>query len=146
MFVRWTLLLIEGAEWLSCDVNITEQYSQRIKAFNKASDIFLSLGNTGLAVCNTWSASKATINCPDGVDVSVLRPLIPNRKVAEITQLRHPDPQLTANWELKDDNLQVRGSWEKIHISKSMPPRMGFASFIWNGMSKLPYTTFFSEE
>ena len=145
MFIIWIILLITGIEWFSCDINITEQFVQRIKAFNKASDIFLAQGNTGLAVCNTWSASKAIASCPTGVNVSILRPLIPDRKVLEITQLRHPEPQLTANWELKDDSLQIRGSWEKIHLSKSMPPRMGFASFIWNGMTTHPFTIPFSE-
>ena len=98
MFIIWIILLITGIEWFSCDINITEQFVQRIKAFNKASDIFL---DTGLAVCNTWSASKAIASCPTGVNVSILRPLIPDQNVLEITQLRHPEPQLTANWELE---------------------------------------------
>ncbi|KZT69127.1 hypothetical protein DAEQUDRAFT_670092, partial [Daedalea quercina L-15889] len=45
---------------------------------------------------------------------------------------RHPDPKLQKGWEVRNKELQVRGSWQKIKISKNIRPRMGFASFIWN--------------
>lgn len=74
---------------------------------------------------------------PPGVDKTSLRHLVTNAKVQEITQLRHPDPKLTAKLDIKNHSLQIRGSWEKIGLNKpgGMTPRMGFASFVWKGKS-----------
>lgn len=122
-------------EWFSAGVNIEEHYVQRITSYARASGIYLELGNTSNAVHKTWIGSTSMEEAPTGVNKSSLKHLITSAKVREITQLRHPDPKLTAKLNLNNDALQIRGSWEKIILEKSggMTPRMGFASFVWNG-------------
>ncbi|KAH9942131.1 uncharacterized protein BXZ73DRAFT_40844 [Epithele typhae] len=52
-------------------------------------------------------------------------------KLEDLTALRHPDPGLVTQQEIKDPRLQLMGSWKKIRV-KGIAPRQGFASFVWN--------------
>jgi hypothetical protein len=70
--------------------------------------------------------------------------LDPNKSVERITdasklvdfmQLRHPDPKLVPKVEIKDETMQMYGSWKKLKLKKTggIPSRMGFASFVYQG-------------
>lgn len=126
-------------EWLTVEISVQEYYVHFIKALVQMSNIYMELGNTGNAVRMIWTASKNMDGSLPGIDMSSLKSLVGDGKVEELTQLRHPDPQLSAKLEIQDKTLQIRGSWEKINLGQAarMGPRMGFASFVWNGTIKI---------
>jgi hypothetical protein len=101
-------------------------------AHSAASDIFLSLGNSGNAVHLRWSSHFASM--PSHHQTAHVMKLVDMRKIYEIIQLRHPDPYLTPKVEVKELSLQVLGSWQKLKIGKmgGMTSRLSFTSFIWN--------------
>ncbi|KAH9932855.1 uncharacterized protein B0H18DRAFT_1092989 [Fomitopsis serialis] len=106
-------------------------YVQRLKGLVGSSDAFVTLRNTGSATHRKCVADELIKHLPAGVNTRPLRAICPSGSVTVLMQFRHPDPQLLKNWELSNDDLQVRGSWQKMKISRSILPRMGFASFIW---------------
>ncbi|KZP11913.1 hypothetical protein FIBSPDRAFT_799744 [Athelia psychrophila] len=122
-------------EWFSMNVDIEDHFVQCITAYVKLSQIYLELGNTGNAVHKIWSGTTNMEEIPARIDKTKLKRLIPDRKVTELTRLRHPDPQLSSKLTFANSELQIRGSWKKLSIRKTggMGPRMGFASFVWNG-------------
>lgn len=91
--------------------------------------------NTGCATQRRCVADELINHAPAGVDIRPLRALCPSGSVQALLQWRHPDPQLQNGWEVRDEELQVRGSWQKIKISGNIQPRMGFATFIWKSGS-----------
>ena len=111
-----------------------EYYRQRVMAYNVAADLFLELGNTGAAVHRKWNAKTTVVGVPPHIRSGGLRRLIPESAVIPLTRYRHPDPKVVATQEVKCEELQVRGSWQKIHIPKAVniAARLGFASFVWN--------------
>ena len=60
---------------------------------------------------------------------------------AWLSKYRHPDPQLVAKLEVKNERLQLLGSWRKIELKKSVKitQRMGFACFVWQSVSFKQY-------
>lgn len=108
-----------------------DYFCQRVKAYVLASHVFLKLNNTGAAVHRRWNAhtSLGALQLP--VSERNLRHLVPD--VIPLTRYRHPDPKVTATLKVTVDALQVRGSWQKIPLTKSIniSARMGFASFTW---------------
>lgn len=103
-------------------------------AYNIAADLFLELGNTGAAVHRKWNAKTTVVGVPPHIRSNGLRRLVPESAVILLTRYRHPDPNVVATQEVKCEELQVRGSWQKIHIPRvdNIAARLGFASFVWN--------------
>ncbi|KAH9941166.1 uncharacterized protein BXZ73DRAFT_98379 [Epithele typhae] len=59
-------------------------------------------------------------------------------KLEDLTALRHPDPALVTQQEIKYPRLQLMGSWKKIRV-KGIAPRQGVASFVWNNALPGPW-------
>lgn len=108
-----------------------DYFLERINGLLGASDLFLAMKNTGSATQRRCAADEVINHIPAGVNIRPLRALCPSGSVAVLTQWRHPDPQLQSGWKVIDEELHVRGSWQKIKISGNILPRMGFATFIW---------------
>ncbi|KAF8581950.1 hypothetical protein K439DRAFT_1618627 [Ramaria rubella] len=122
-------------DWLDFNVEVSEHFVQRITALARASDIFFELGNTSAAVHRRW-LGQTTMSClPPHVNEVALRGIVKQQKVDELTQLRHPDPQLAPTLSVQDEKLQVHGSWQKVSLKQTgvMATRTGSASFVWNG-------------
>ncbi|KAF7967355.1 hypothetical protein HWV62_34631 [Athelia sp. TMB] len=124
-------------DWMNINVDIEDHFIQRINAYVLLSKIYLELGNTSNAVHKIWTGFTTTEEIPPRVDKKKIKRLIPESRVWEIAQLKHPDPQLCAKLTFANSALQVRGSWKKLSIRnlKAGGPgiRMGFASFVWDG-------------
>jgi hypothetical protein len=114
---------------------MTEYFLECVTAYRIASDIYLELGNTGTSVQRRWFANVAANSMPSDLDKALVQNVVPNRTLNDFLKLRHPEPTLTAKLTLKNENLQIRGSWKKVRTKKgaNLPQRMGFASFVWNG-------------
>lgn len=103
----------------------------RAKALCLASEIFVSLGNTGTGTTRRHAA------------YTTLRPLTPElMKIIDFDLLfslyrtLHPNPQTTLSNDTRSSALQIRGSWTKLNIGKAggiMEGREAFACFIWKG-------------
>lgn len=65
-------------------------------------------------------------------------PLVRADDYESVISLRHPDPHDVAHREVHHEGLQVRGSWRKIPLRKSVKikPRFAFASFVWEENSE----------
>lgn len=92
----------------------------------------MTLGNTGAAVHRKWIANDVMQPLPKEYQ-ALLKKITSMDDVTELTKLRHPDPKLTPKLELQDSELQIRGSWKKVELSKtnSIHARYSFASFVW---------------
>ena len=107
-------------------------------------DIFMDLGNTGVAMHRCWQYLRKTIDQAQAFGAHAaraqLKPLLddsPN-SLSDLLPLRSPDPNLVLKQELKCPQLQVMGSWQKIkNIPNPIAPRQGFASFVWNRESQI---------
>jgi hypothetical protein len=123
------------ADWFDFGVNLSDQYFQRMTAHARASDIYLELGNTGTAVQRKWVGTVMSGSVPPHLDTPAIQKIFPKSKKDENHHLRHPDPTLVPKLNLKDERLQVRGSWKKIELQKGggLSSRMGFASFVYKG-------------
>ncbi|TFY55717.1 hypothetical protein EVJ58_g8073 [Rhodofomes roseus] len=110
-------------------------YMQRVRALMGVAELYLRLRNTGAATHRRCTADELVKHVPAGVDTRALRVLCPMDVVTGMMQFRHPEPELLKQWEALNKDLQVRGSWQKMKVAKNIPPRMGFASFIWQGSS-----------
>ncbi|KAH9836148.1 uncharacterized protein C8Q71DRAFT_760870 [Rhodofomes roseus] len=106
-------------------------YMQRIRALVGVADMYVHLGNTGAAAHRRSTADALIKHAPAGVNTRALRVLCPIYLLNAVTQFRHPDPELLKQWEPLNEDLQVRGSWQRMKISRNILPRMSFASFIW---------------
>ena len=99
------------------------------------SDVFEMLGNTGTATDKRWNIGVETMDEQRHLTPEVTK--VRNMgKVYELLSLRHPDPKLTATLKVEYPELQVLGSWKKLNVRKkgAMKPRLGSASFVWNGL------------
>lgn len=99
-------------------------------------ELFLKLGNTGAAAQRRWLASTSIVSLPEGDEgKKAAEGMNETIDLVKLLRMRHPDPKFSAKLELQNPDLQVRGSWAKIEIpkEKSIQPRCGFASFVWNG-------------
>jgi hypothetical protein len=118
------------------NMSIPEYFSERVKAFKTATSLFLSLGNSGVAVQRTWFGSVAANSMPKNLDPQgTVKSIIGADEIEEVIQLRHPDPKLVAkvDFDKLNPDLQVSGSWKKVSVPKGPAPRMGFAYWVWNG-------------
>ncbi|KAF8581947.1 hypothetical protein K439DRAFT_188605 [Ramaria rubella] len=125
----------EALEWFE---EVSVLYKNSLYGTGRALfDIFYELGNTSLAVDRRWLC-QTTFSAPDipaQVKIQSLSWIMPREKIDQVTRLRHPDPTLVPNWELKNPDLQVRGSWKKLSLRKpgGMTSRSGFSYFVWEG-------------
>jgi hypothetical protein len=111
---------------------------QRVLAWTSLSDAILTqLGNTSLAFWYRWKALTHFKDLPSSHHTPVVRKMNDEAKMAHLTLLRHPDPHVYAKFNVKNERLQINGSWRRIR--HRTPPevnkmkRSGFSSFIWNG-------------
>lgn len=140
------LLTSPSTDWSESQYDILHQdfYKYRLSALVLASDIFLGLGNTGAAVHRRWTADIALNTIPDGPSINKwpLKQIAPHGAALVLLQFRHPDPNRSAKLTLKNPDLQVSGSWQKIQLKKpgTIQPKLGFASFVWKS-AYLPLTS-----
>lgn len=114
---------------------MTEYFLECVTAYRIASDIFADIGNTGTSAQRRWFANVAVQSMPSGLDRALVQNVVPNESLNNYLKLRHPEPKLAAKLTLKNEKLQIRGSWKKLRTKRggNLPQRMGFASFVWNG-------------
>ncbi|KAJ7785074.1 hypothetical protein DFH07DRAFT_907713 [Mycena maculata] len=116
-------------DWFDCPPRVPELTLLRATALCLASEIFVSLGNTGTGatrrhiaanICKPLTQELARI-----VNFDLLR---------DLYRTRHPNPQKTLSNVTLHSALQVRGSWTKLNIRKSggvTEGREDFACFVW---------------
>ncbi|KZV74271.1 hypothetical protein PENSPDRAFT_215168 [Peniophora sp. CONT] len=120
-------------QWKNSNLPLTEYWEARMVAMINSSTLLKSLGNTSMA----WH-KLATIQSQfsnnfifEKEDLEKLLP--PGRVFLEMSTLKHPDPRLAAEAKVTSPDLQVLGSWEKLHVTgKGLPARQGDAYFVWN--------------
>jgi hypothetical protein len=122
-------------EWIRWHLDSPELTLQRNIALARSSDLFKLLGNTGTAVDRRLNTSNESL--PNSHHTPELRGLHPPNTLLPLLSLRHPDPSLTPKMKVMVPALQVLGSWKKLVLKKKneLKPRLGFTSFIWNGMA-----------
>jgi hypothetical protein len=124
-------------------MEIKEYFSERVLALKTAADTFYDLGNTGMAVVSMNTSHANATRMPSHLDpTNSVKQIIDGSKWVEFVQLRHPDPKLVPTIDIKDDTMQVYGSWKKVKLEKTggIPSRMGFASFLYQGDTSYNYT------
>ncbi|KAJ6487382.1 hypothetical protein C8R47DRAFT_1276978, partial [Mycena vitilis] len=130
---RCTYFTLENPmyDWMDNNIpGIPEMKTIRAHALCLASDIFLSLGNTGTGTIRRHAAS--TILQP--LDEELKR-IVDFSRLVVLYQTRHPDPQRTSTTADPSSALQVRGSWTKLPVAKPggfKDGREDFTCFIWN--------------
>lgn len=108
---------------------VSETKVFRARALCLASDLFLSLGNTGTGTTRRHTA--ATTLQPLSEE---LNNIVDFHRLADLYQSRHPNPHTTLNL-ARSSALQTRGSWRKLNVAKSggvTDGRENFACFIWH--------------
>lgn len=125
------------AEWFEFSLQAPEHFIQRIIAFATAADIFLFLGNTGSGVHRRWAgaatqSSEAAKRLKPSLDAEINK-ILPASGLRAISHFKHPDPMLAPKLTVKDTQLQLRGSWQKLDISIPGGSRLGVASFVHEG-------------
>lgn len=125
-------------DWMDYTIDLPDLTFRRTVGLCLASEIFLSLGNTGTGVHRRWIACTSTINLSAKHRTPELKRLVDTRAVGKLTELRHPDPQQIPKVDLQVPGLQIRGSWAKLNVGKSggvTGGRESFSSFIWKSES-----------
>ncbi|KIM45748.1 hypothetical protein M413DRAFT_442358 [Hebeloma cylindrosporum] len=120
-------------EWIRYNLDLPDITKQIVTMLALTSDIFEMLGNTGTATDKRWNIGVESLDEQKHMTPEVQK--IRNMgKLYELVSLRHPDPKLTATLKVEYPELQVLGSWKKVHVRKrgAMKPRLASASFIWN--------------
>jgi hypothetical protein len=119
---------------MNYNIPLKDHFVERIVNFRLARDVFLKLGNTGVAAQrNHFASVTATATMPRHFDPSGEIQKLDVEHYLKVMELRHPDPQLAPTFTIQDDALHVRGSWQKIKLARGIKSRMGFASFVYNG-------------
>ncbi|KAF8075717.1 hypothetical protein FPV67DRAFT_1572662 [Lyophyllum atratum] len=120
-------------DWIDLGLDLPELTYRRVVGLSATSEVYLSLDNTAAGSHRRWVANTSIVNMPAPHKTPRTMAEASTEKAAELTQLRHPDPNLTARLELKNPDLQVRGSWSKLPVKSTarVLARFAFASFIW---------------
>lgn len=93
---------------------------QRVRALMGVAEMYLRLRNTGATTHRRCTADELIKHVPPSVNTRALRVLCPIDVVTTMMQFRHPDPELLKGWEPLNEDLQVRGSWLRMKISKNI--------------------------
>ena len=127
-----SLLHLDWDDWFPDTVGISIQYARTRAA---ASDVFLSLGNTGSAVHRRWTAQNLIPESHKRKEQSIPLTILHRGATQVLLQFRHPDPALVGKGRVNETSLQVLGSWRKLKVKKVGGPgnRMSFSAFIWEG-------------
>lgn len=105
-----------------------------MKARQRSLHLFRSLGNTATAYWYGFKARDIGGTCThtqnnDAV-MRILREV--EGDVTPLTNIRHPEPTMVDDWEVTNEELQVRGHWKRIVVDGEKPSgRASFASFYW---------------
>ncbi|KAJ6549143.1 hypothetical protein DFH09DRAFT_989119 [Mycena vulgaris] len=116
-------------DWIDFTLNVPQMSVLRAKALCLASDIFVSLGNTGTGATRRHTASTTLQPL-----TPELRKIVDFERLLELMKTRHPNPQTTLSSDTRSSALQVRGSWKRLDIGKPggvTDGRENFACFIW---------------
>lgn len=122
-----------GVEWKNSNLPLTEYWQARMVAMINSSSLLKKLGNTSMA----WH-QLATIHSQFSnnfvFEKQDLEKLLPSgHYFLEMSGLKHPEPRLAAEARVTCPDLQVLGSWEKLHVTgRGLPARQGDAYFVWN--------------
>lgn len=121
-------------EWMSFHPQLQEYHNLLVSVHSDQTAIYLSLGNSALAVYHAYEALKVIKQAGPIMDRDQMTRYY-NVKLAAVAKLEHPDPVLMAKIDITEPPLQIRGSWEKVKLLKTsaMPPRQMFTSFILDG-------------
>ncbi|KAI0039600.1 hypothetical protein FA95DRAFT_1591490 [Auriscalpium vulgare] len=125
-------------EWYSCALDQKDFFLSRTSALTRASNVFISLGNTSAAVGHIWSAHCSLDMLPPSVVPyrRVLEGIVPRIDADDRMKFRHPDPKINAKLRVTVPELQVLGSWQKVELPKDaqrISTRISFCSFVWGG-------------
>lgn len=120
-------------EWSDFAVQIPEHFRQRIVAAATAADVFLFLGNTGAGVHRRWAGAATKSSIHSDCSSPDIDAILPSSALRAISHFKHPDPMLAPKLILKDDKLQLRGSWQKLNVPIPGGSRLGVASFVHEG-------------
>lgn len=114
-----------------------EFYLERLRTLATMGEMFLRLGNTSSGLLRRWQRHLLVMAVPPGMDGRSLQRMIDQNEMRKLTQLKHPDAKLSPKLEVKNKDLQIMGSWQKVEVPKSgnIQPRMGFCSFVWKSTS-----------
>ena len=103
-----------------------------MKAVARASQVYRTLGNTGLA---WYFGHRATCLGDDYIKQHEIDLIVQEVKSAQMERWHHPEPKLVDKWDATDLQMQIRGVWKKINIEGITKPRgrHSFAGWIWRG-------------
>lgn len=105
----------------------------------RASDIFRAIGNTGAAAYCRNTCLNLVRTLPSTLDQTAMhREVVPYSTVVSFLQLRHPDKAINRHLQVTENDLQMRGSWQKVDIRKRLNSRMAHAGFIWKSACIIP--------
>ncbi|KIJ95852.1 hypothetical protein K443DRAFT_314458 [Laccaria amethystina LaAM-08-1] len=120
--------------WINYNLDFPGLTFQRVKALTTASDLTLQLGNTAVAFNLRWRAFTNFISLPPRHHPPTVKTMNNAKKIAEPSELRHPDPQFINKKGVTDLVLQLYWSWAPVLFKP--PPGMFLArsahsAFIW---------------
>lgn len=115
------------------DISSQEYYVERLNTLDEMSKIYFKLGNTSRGFFSRWLAQYIIGGLPPPLDSMNLQNRIDDAEIRRLSALKHPDASLSSGIALKNKDLQIMGSWQKLEIAKSknIQSREGFCSFVW---------------
>ncbi|KAJ7347011.1 hypothetical protein DFH08DRAFT_745755 [Mycena albidolilacea] len=122
-------------DWKDFIMDIPPLTLNRSSGLCLASEILMSLGNSGTAVTRRWTATTGTVNLPETHQTPELKSVLNIDLMRRQFELRHPDPQATPNRAVTVPALQLRGSWKRLQIRTPggvTEGRQNFSSCMWN--------------
>lgn len=121
-------------DWMNYNLDVPELTFQRVKALTTSSDLTLQLGNTAVAFNLRWRACTNFISMPPRHHPPTVKAMNSAEKIVELSELRHPDPQLINKSGVTDPALRLYGSWARVSF-KPLPgkvlARSAHSAFIW---------------
>ncbi|KAJ7429808.1 hypothetical protein B0H11DRAFT_572618 [Mycena galericulata] len=122
-------------DWMDHLPDIPELTLFKSTALCIASEIFVTLGNSGTATTRRWNAYKTTKNLGLHHQTTALHAVLNKPLRDKMLESRHPDPQKPPSYGPLLSGLQVHGSWTRLNVTKAggvTEGRENFACFIWN--------------
>ncbi|KZV74270.1 hypothetical protein PENSPDRAFT_626049 [Peniophora sp. CONT] len=120
-------------QWLYASLPFTEYWQARMVSMVNAYYLHMSLGNTSMAYFRLHTIQSQYLN-NFVFEKDMLKKILPPTSIYfETAGLRHPEPRWAPEARVTCPDMQVLGSWEKLHVSgKGLPARQGDSSFVWN--------------